>query len=114
MKKNVCCLFISLACVFALSPSQAFAQDTAPPPEQPAGDVKVLENYSPFELTTAGIGTVGALILIGKGSDIFGHPEPSMGPPSPESFDWRVTHWVNPDPDPEKADKKNYFIGIEV
>ena len=102
MKKPVCCLIFSLACVFAQSPSQVFAQEMAPPAEQPAEDVKVLENYSPFELTTVGLGAVSALVLIRWGSDIFGHPEPSMGPPSPESFDWRVTHGINPDPDPEK------------
>ena len=96
MKNNLACLVVSLACVAA--PSYALAQETQEDPR----DVKVLENYSPLELTTAGVGTVGALVLIGWGSDIFGHPAPGMGPPSEESVDWRFTHWVNPTPDPEK------------
>lgn len=81
-----------------LTPVAASAQ--AVPDEGGLRRPLVAENYSPAELTTFGIVSAGALTLMLGGDAIFGAPKPSMGPPSPDSADWRFSRWANPDPDP--------------
>ncbi len=98
MKCNVKAMLMTLISVQVMSVSTGYAQS----PDVAAEPVKIRENFSPFELGTIGVGTAGAVFLIGFGEHVFGHPNPSMGPPSPESVDWRFTHWANSAPDPVK------------
>lgn len=71
-------------------------------PPDASNQVTIRENFSPFEIGTIGLGATGAIFLIGFGEDVFGHPVPSIGPPDPQSVDWRFTHWANEKPDPVK------------
>lgn len=100
-------LLVSLGSAGELSAQQ--------PPAAPER-ITIRENFSPFELGTIGLGTAGAIFLIGFGEDVFGHPIPSLGPPDPQSVDWRFTHWANEKPDPIKQwiggapDKAGYVL----
>lgn len=102
MHKPLLSWLLSLCFLLSLTLTTSLAAAQSPPPEQP----KLLENYSPLELTITGVGVAGAITMLGFGSKIFGDPEPSMGTPSTESVDWRFSHWLNPDPDP-----KGQFLG---
>jgi membrane-associated phospholipid phosphatase len=87
-----------LTLLLALAPQAALAQSV---PD--VGGLKrplVAENFSPFELTTLGVASAGALTLMMGGDAIFGQPKPSMGPPAYDSIDARFSRWANPNPDP--------------
>lgn len=89
------------AALTLLAPASAWAQsgevDAAP------SEVRLLENYSPFDLTMTSVAAAGTIfILAGGGEHVFGSPHPGMGPPTEQSVDWRFTHWANPTPDPTR------------
>jgi membrane-associated phospholipid phosphatase len=70
--------------------------------DTPDEKIPLLDNFSILELTTIGAMTTATAVLwIGEES-IFSDLEPSMGPPTEGSVDWKVTHDVNPDPDPDR------------
>ena len=74
MKCNVKAMLMTLISVQVMSVSTGYAQS----PDVAAEPVKIRENFSPFELGTIGVGTAGAVFLIGFGEHVFGHPNPSM------------------------------------
>ena len=108
---------IACLCMFALcAPLSAFAQDKPSDPPVPPEDARFVENFSAFELFLTGGVLAGGTVITIFGEDLFGAPSPSMGTPSEDSVDWRLAHWSNEGPDPNKQwlggipDYGGYFL----
>ncbi|MFU8807032.1 MAG: phosphatase PAP2 family protein [Bradymonadaceae bacterium] len=112
-----------LLLVFLLAAPPVQAQETLQTPDllAPSPKLEVVPigtNFSPVDLAMLGVMYPTSMVLVLHGGSILPQPHPSIGPPSPESLDYRIserTHgnletgapWLRGVPD-----KTAYVLGV--